>query len=90
VPSRLTRGILAAVSEWPQVAFEDAPVKIVDGDRGKHYPRRSDFVKMRHCLFLNTGNVTTALAQLPDTLLPKLISGELRVPDSESIVARLM
>jgi type I restriction enzyme S subunit len=27
-----------------------------------------------------------ALAQLRDTLLPKLISGELRVPDAERIV----
>ena len=76
------------VSEWPEVAFEDAPVEIVDGDRGKNYPKRSDFAEVDHCLFLNTGNVTTALAGLRDALLPKLISGELRVPDAEGIAAR--
>jgi type I restriction enzyme S subunit len=46
-------------SEWPRVAFADAPVVIIDGDRGKNYPKRTDFLESGHCLFLNTGNVTT-------------------------------
>jgi type I restriction enzyme S subunit len=44
--------------EWPRVAFADAPVEIIDGDRGKNYPKQADFLESGHCLFLNTGNVT--------------------------------
>ena len=44
--------------EWkfPQVA--EAPVEIIDGDRGHNYPKQDDFSPNGHCLFLNTGNVT--------------------------------
>jgi type I restriction enzyme S subunit len=35
------------------------------------------------------GNESSVLAELRDTLLPKLISGELRVPDAERIVGRV-
>lgn len=44
--------------EWkfPQVA--EAPVEIIDGDRGHNYPKQDDFSSSGHCLFLNTGNVT--------------------------------
>jgi type I restriction enzyme S subunit len=45
--------------EWPRVFFADAPVEIIDGDRGKNYPKQADFLEWGHCLFLNTGNVTT-------------------------------
>ena len=37
----------------------DAPLEIIDGDRGTNYPKQADFLKVGHCLFLNAGNVTT-------------------------------
>ena len=46
-------------SEWPTVTWADAPLTIIDGDRGANYPSQSDFSPAGHCLFLNTGNVTT-------------------------------
>ena len=33
-------------------------VNIIDGDRGKEYPKETDFSDSGHCLFLNAGNVT--------------------------------
>ena len=32
---------------------------IIDGDRGKNYPKQNEFHNNGFCLFLNTGNVTT-------------------------------
>ncbi len=43
--------------EWPISTFEDAPFKIIDGDRGTNYPSKEDFSPSGHCLFLNTKNV---------------------------------
>ena len=31
---------------------------MIDGDRGKNYPKNSDFFSQGYCLFLNAGNVT--------------------------------
>ena len=45
-------------SRWPVYSFENAPLEIIDGDRGKNYPKRTDFSDDGYCLFLNTGNVT--------------------------------
>lgn len=36
------------------------PLQILDGDRGKAYPKRSEFTEAGHCVFLNTGNVTSS------------------------------
>jgi len=44
--------------KWATYKFEDAPIQIIDGDRGVNYPKQSDFLEVGHCLFLNTGNVT--------------------------------
>ncbi|MEX2347739.1 MAG: restriction endonuclease subunit S [Balneolaceae bacterium] len=44
--------------DWPKVTFDEGPVEIIDGDRGKNYPKRDEFFHSGHCLFLNTGNVT--------------------------------
>lgn len=33
-------------------------VDIIDGDRGKEYPKETDFSDTGYCLFLNAGNVT--------------------------------
>ena len=43
---------------WRSVALADAPVEIIDGDRGKNYPKQDDFLSGGYCLFLNAGNVT--------------------------------
>ncbi|OEU63428.1 MAG: hypothetical protein BA867_00565 [Desulfobacterales bacterium S5133MH16] len=44
--------------DWPLVQLgKDEIVEIVDGDRGKNYPKKSDFMKEGFCLFLNTSNV---------------------------------
>jgi type I restriction enzyme S subunit len=32
-------------------------LKIIDGDRGKNYPKKSDFLEEGYCLFMNTKNV---------------------------------
>jgi type I restriction enzyme S subunit len=32
--------------------------EIIDGDRGKNYPKQDEFYPQGYCLFLNTGNVT--------------------------------
>ena len=32
--------------------------EIIDGDRGKNYPKQEDFFSQEYCLFLNTKNVT--------------------------------
>ena len=41
-----------------------------------------------HRRYLEAIRESSALAALRDALLPKLISGELRVPDAERIVER--
>jgi restriction endonuclease S subunit len=43
--------------EWPMVKLGNAPIQIIDGDRGKNYPKKEDFILQGNCLFLNTGNV---------------------------------
>lgn len=40
--------------------FIEAPIQIIDGDRGKNYPTDSEFSDDGYCLFLNTGNVTNS------------------------------
>lgn len=44
--------------EWKNCKIEDAPIAIIDGDRGKNYPKQGDFLNIGHCLFLNASNVT--------------------------------
>jgi type I restriction enzyme S subunit len=44
--------------DWTNYSFGDPNVlKIVDGDRGANYPKKTDFLSKGHCLFLNTKNV---------------------------------
>jgi len=45
--------------DWGMVELADAPLKIIDGDRGVNYPKKDDFTKEGYCLFLNTKNVRT-------------------------------
>lgn len=46
--------------EWYMTTLGDGPLEIIDGDRGKNYPKQEDFGLSGHCLFLNAGNVTAA------------------------------
>ena len=43
---------------WETVNFEDAPFRIIDGDRGKNYPKQNEFSDKGYCLFLSATNVT--------------------------------
>ena len=45
------------MSEWTKVKLGDV-CQIMDGDRGKNYPKNHEFFGSGYCLFLNTGNVT--------------------------------
>jgi len=45
------------MSEWRKVKLGDI-CQIIDGDRGKNYPKNHEFFESGYCLFLNTGNVT--------------------------------
>ena len=40
-------------------SLKDAPLEIIDGDRGVNYPSQNEFSSSGHCLFLNAGNVTS-------------------------------
>jgi type I restriction enzyme M protein len=42
---------------WPLVALGEAPVELIDGDRGENYPKKEEFFSSGDCLFLNTKNV---------------------------------
>ena len=46
-----------AKEEW-EIKFSDAPIQIIDGDRGNNYPKNSDFFANEYCLFLSARNVT--------------------------------
>jgi type I restriction enzyme S subunit len=40
------------------ISFAEAPFEIIDGDRGKNYPKQSEFSDAGYCLFLSATNVT--------------------------------
>ena len=44
--------------DWEQRKLSDI-VDVLDGDRGKNYPKETDFDTNGHTLFLNASNVTT-------------------------------
>jgi type I restriction enzyme, S subunit len=46
--------------QWNEVTLANAPITIIDGDRGKNYPKQTEFSDSGYCLFLNTGNVTSS------------------------------
>jgi len=45
------------VSRWRVCKLGDAPLDILDGDRGKNYPSQDEFQTSGYCLFLSTKNV---------------------------------
>lgn len=48
------------IEGWEETTIGDAPFQIIDGDRGKTYPKKSEFEPEGYCLFLNTKNVTAS------------------------------
>ena len=48
------------MGEWKEYKLGDAPIEIIDGDRGRNYPKKDEFYENGYCLFLNTKNVTTS------------------------------
>ena len=45
------------MSEWKECKLGEAPLEILDGDRGENYPSQDEFKESGHCLFLSTKNV---------------------------------
>lgn len=43
------------ILDYPEISNTD--IEIIDGDRGKNYPKKEDFNSEGFCLFLNTGNI---------------------------------
>lgn len=43
---------------WTVETLDEAPVKIIDGDRGKNYPTQNELLDEGYCLFLSATNVT--------------------------------
>ena len=43
---------------WMKKKLSESDIEIIDGDRGKNYPKQQDFLDNGWCLFLNTKNVT--------------------------------
>lgn len=44
--------------EWKEVDIEQTSIKIIDGDRGKNYPKNNELTNSGYCLFLSAANVT--------------------------------
>ena len=56
--SYLNAVFLNGGNSWIERKLGDTEfLQIIDGDRGKNYPKKSDFLVEGHCLFLNTKNV---------------------------------
>lgn len=43
---------------FDSLMLEDLNIQLIDGDRGKNYPKQSEFQEKGHCLFLSAKNVT--------------------------------
>jgi type I restriction enzyme S subunit len=43
---------------WTIKKLGQAPLQIIDGDRGSNYPKQNEFFDSGYCVFLNAGNVT--------------------------------
>lgn len=48
--------------------LENAGIRLIDGDRGKNYPKHNDFMENGYCLFLSAKNVTKSGFQFQETL----------------------
>jgi len=45
-------------TDWKRETLKKLNIAVLDGDRGKNYPKQDDFSPEGYCLFLNAGNVT--------------------------------
>jgi type I restriction enzyme S subunit len=45
---------------WDELPLGQAPLQIIDGDRGNAYPKHGDFSDDGYCLFLSATNVTSS------------------------------
>ncbi len=45
------------MTDWKKYKIKNAPLEIIDGDRGVNYPSQSDFFSTGYCLFLSAKNV---------------------------------
>lgn len=67
--------------------LEHAGIQLIDGDRGKNYPKHNDFMEKGHCLFLSAKNVTKSGFQFQETAFinaikdSQLKAGKLRHDD---------
>lgn len=43
---------------WDEQPLGELPIDIIDGDRGKNYPKQNEFHDEGYCVFLNATNVT--------------------------------
>lgn len=43
---------------WPELPLGGLPIDIIDGDRGKNYPKQNEFQEEGYCVFLSATNVT--------------------------------
>ena len=46
------------LDEWKEKLLSETNIQIIDGDRGKNYPKKDEFETEGYCLFLNAKNVT--------------------------------
>lgn len=47
------------IQNWRVENFGTAPLEIIDGDRGRNYPKNNEFTTDGYCLFLTANNVTS-------------------------------
>ena len=43
---------------WSELPLGELPIDIIDGDRGKNYPKQNEFQEEGYCVFLSATNVT--------------------------------
>lgn len=48
------------MSDFRLVELRNTSLQVIDGDRGGNYPKKSEFKKNGHCIFLNANNVTSS------------------------------
>ncbi|MFT6909402.1 MAG: type I restriction enzyme S subunit [Oleiphilaceae bacterium] len=49
---------------WEVADFNKLGIKTIDGDRGKNYPKKEDYLSEGHCLFLGADNITSSQLSL--------------------------
>ncbi|HDS9359344.1 TPA: restriction endonuclease subunit S [Enterobacter chengduensis] len=60
-------------------SLENAGIQLIDGDRGKNYPKHNDFMENGYCLFLSAKNVTKSGFQFQEiTFINKIKDSQLR------------